>query len=173
MEKQKILFSIILFLGIGLHAQYIPDGFNFGAAITSTYQDEQLVGFSPRLEYAPTCYTSYMGTYSYQFSLTDSTIEGFHEFSYSVNTILFNFEPTYITIGGGYMFNTSSTFDEKDNDAILFFKTGDVNHGLELKLRALIRIDLPIHIFAEVNFRSLGRLYDTVGIGALYDFDLD
>ena len=171
----KVLFVILLGLGLQSQAQYIPQGVNYGIAAIGSGREEPLIGFSPRVEYAPTCYTSYMATYGYQFSLTENalTSSGFHEFSFSVNTILFNLEPVYITVGGGYMFNTSPAFDEKDTEAILFFKTGTINHGLELKLRALIRVKLPIHIFAEINIRSLGRLYDNIGVGVLYDFDLD
>ncbi len=170
---RKIILGIFIGLVMQLEAQYIPQGVNYGIAATGSFREETLLGFSPRVEYAPTCYTSYMATYGYLFPIADSTVDGIHEFSFSVNTILFNFEPTYITVGAGYMFNTSSTFDEKDNEAILFFKTGDINHGLELKLRALIRLKLPLHVFAEMNIRSLGREYDTIGVGILYDFDLD
>jgi|GEM_PF-4403708 len=129
------------------NAQYIPQGWNYGLGAVGTIGGQQQFGFSPRVEYAPTCYTS--------------------------NTILFNFDPTYITVGLGYMVNTSTAFEAMQKEALLFFTTGAINHGLQMKLRALIRMSLPMHFFIELNVKSLGRYYDAVAIGLLYDFDLN
>lgn len=155
------------------NAQYIPQGWNYGLGAVANIGEQQQFGFSPRVEYAPTCYTSYLLAYDYYFSLTNPQKEGVHELSFGVNTILFNFEPTYITVGLGYMVNTSTAFEEMQKEALLFFTSGAINHGLQMKLRALIRISLPMHFFMELNVKSLGRYYDTVAIGLLYDFDLN
>ena len=156
-----------------MQAQYIPQGWNYGVGLSTTLKDGYSLGLGPQVEYASTCYTSYIASYNYLFPVSEEGLPEYHEFSFGIHTILFNFNPAYITVGAGYMFNTASDFDEKDKEAILFFKTGSLNHGLLLKLRTLVQVSLPFHIFIEFNAKSLGRQYDTVGFGLLYDFDLD
>ncbi|SEL80258.1 hypothetical protein SAMN04487910_3300 [Aquimarina amphilecti] len=170
---KRILFVIILAcLSTVLNAQYEPSAINYGVVAVKSFSSIEEVGLGVRIEYAPNCYTTYMGEYNRLFSIgTSDEVEGYNELALGVNLILFNWYPTTITAGFGYIGNDSSAFEEIEDDALIAFTSGDFNHGAQIKLRALHQIAVPVHIFAEFNIKSLGRRYDTFLIGFSYDFD--
>ena len=113
-----------------------------------------------------------MGEYNRSFSIaSNDEAEAYNELALGVNLILFNWYPTTITAGFGYIGNDSSIFEEIEDEAFIGLRTGDFNHGVQIKLRALYQISIPVHIFAELNIKSLGRRYDTFLVGFSYDFE--
>ncbi|WP_299245697.1 hypothetical protein [uncultured Aquimarina sp.] len=170
---KRILFVIILFcLSFTANAQYEPSAINYGLVAIKSFGTVEEVGLGARIEYASNCYTTFIGEYNRLFSIgSDQEVEGYNELALGVNLILFNWYPTTITAGFGYIGNDSSVFEEIEDDALIAFRTGDFNHGAQIKIRALHQISVPVHIFAEFNIKSLGRQYDTFLIGFSYDFD--
>ncbi|MBQ4820361.1 hypothetical protein [Aquimarina sp. MMG016] len=170
---KKLLFPIIaMFFAMHISAQYDPSAINYGLVAIKSFGFTNEVGLGARMEYAPNCYTTYMGEYNRLFSIgADEEVEGYNELALGVNLILFNWYPTTITAGMGYVGNDSSVFEDIEDDAFIAFRTGNFNHGAQIKLRALHQISIPVHIFAELNIKSLGRRYDTFLIGFSYDFE--
>ncbi|MBW1295593.1 hypothetical protein [Aquimarina litoralis] len=169
---KRAFFIILISIGFVANAQYEPSAINYGLVAIKSFESAEEVGLGARIEYAPNCYTTYMGEYNRLFSVGASNeVEGYNELAIGVNLILFNWYPTTITAGFGYIGNDSSVFEEIEDDALIAFRSGDFNHGAQIKLRALHQISIPVHIFAEFNIKSLGRRYDTFLIGFSYDFD--
>ncbi|MFC5046473.1 hypothetical protein ACFSTE_03360 [Aquimarina hainanensis] len=171
--KKVIIFIFVFGFVRGIYGQYDPGAVNYGITAIKPVASQQGIGAGIRVEYAPNCYTTYMGELAQVFSL-DTEQEpsgGYHEFGIGVNLILFNWYPTTITGGIGYIGNNSSFFPSVEDDAFLAFRTGDINHGAQIKIRALYHLSTPIHVFAEFNLKSLGREYDTVLLGISYDFN--
>ncbi|GAA3522137.1 hypothetical protein GCM10022393_40840 [Aquimarina addita] len=153
-------------------AQYDPGAMNYGFSVIKSFHSLNETGAGVRLEYASNCYTTFIGEYNRLFSVgTKEDVESYNELALGVNLILFNWYPTTITAGLGYIGNDSTAFEEIEEDAFLGFRTGDLNHGVQIKIRALHQISVPVHIFAEFNVKSLGRRYDTFLVGFSYDFD--
>ncbi|MHA7058231.1 hypothetical protein ACWGOQ_0013495 [Aquimarina sp. M1] len=169
---KRILCIILLSVSFVLKAQYEPSAINYGLVAIKSFSTVNEVGLGARIEYAPNCYTTYMGEYNRLFSIgPDEEVEGYNELALGVNLILFNWYPTTITAGFGYIGNDSSIFEEIEDDALIAFKSGDFNHGAQIKIRALHQISIPVHIFTEVNIKSLGSQYHTFLIGFSYDFN--
>jgi len=170
---KKILFYIwISSIPNIIIAQYEPSAINYGVVGVKSFGAANEIGLGVRLEYAPNCYTTYMGEYNRLFSIgSEETVEGYNELAIGVNLILFNWYPTTITAGFGYVGNDSSVFEEIEDDAFIAFTSGNLNHGAQIKLRALYHLTIPVHIFAELNIKSLGRRYDTFLLGISYDFN--
>ncbi|MDH7444463.1 hypothetical protein [Aquimarina sp. 2201CG14-23] len=163
------LMSCVLFTA---KAQYEPSAINYGLVVSKGFGLANEVGVGVRLEYATNCYTTFLGEYNRSVVIGgEENEEGYNELGLGVNLILFNWYPTTITAGIGYVGNDSSFFENIEDDAFLAFRTGNFNHGAQIKLRALHQISVPVHIFAELNVKSLGRRYDTFLIGFSYDFD--
>ncbi|WP_299257266.1 hypothetical protein [uncultured Aquimarina sp.] len=169
----RILFVIIFFcLSFTATAQYEPSAINYGLVAIKSFGTVEEIGLGARIEYASNCYTTFIGEYNRLFSIgTDEEVDGYNELALGVNLILFNWYPTTITAGFGYIGNDSSVFEEIEDDALIAFRTGNFNHGAQIKIRALHQISVPVHIFAELNIKSLGRQYDTFLVGFSYDFD--
>lgn len=174
LSMDKKIFSLLLFwMSLG-YGQYEPQAINYGITVSKTLGSAGELGGGTRIEYAYNCYTTFMGEYNRFFSLGDTEdIEatGYNEFAFGVNIIMFNWYPTTIMGGIGYVGNDSKFFETIEDEAFLFFKTGDIIHGVQLKIRALHQIVPPVHLFAEFNLKSTGRRYDTVSIGVSYDFE--
>lgn len=170
---KRILFIIILCcLSFTSNAQYEPGALNYGMVAIKSFGSVDEVGLGARIEYASNCYTTFIGEYNRLFSVdTTDNPDNYNELALGVNLILFNWYPTTITAGFGYIGNDSSVFEEIEDEALIAFRSGDFNHGAQIKLRALHQISIPVHIFAELNIKSLGRQYDTFLIGFSYDFD--
>ncbi len=151
-------------------AQYDPGAVNYGLVGVKNLSIAGELGIGARIEYAHNCYTTYMAEYN-RFLDVDGTEEGYNEIAVGVNLILFNWYPTTITAGFGYIANTSAAFEAIEEDAFIGFTGGGLNHGAQIKLRALHQVSIPIHIFAELNLKSLGTRYHTVAVGFSYDFN--
>lgn len=171
-RKNYLLFALLCTV-ITVSAQYEPKAWNYGLTASKTIGYESEVGIGARIEYALNCYTTYMAEYnrSIEFSTTDEDLS-FDEIALGVNLILFNWYPTTITAGMGYVGNNSALIkDNNDDDAFLVLSSGNFNHGGQIKLRALHQLSIPLHIFAEINIKSLGSDYHTLLIGFSYDFN--
>lgn len=169
----KIL--LILFLLCSSYittAQYDPGATNYGLVAIKSFGLENEIALGARVEYAFNCYTTFLGEYNRTFAIgTEDDYAEFNELALGVNLIMFNWYPTTITAGIGYIGNDSDEFEDIEDDAFLGFRTGNFNHGAQIKMRALHQISIPLHIFAEINLKSLGRRYDTFLIGFSYDFN--
>ncbi len=153
-------------------AQYDSGATNYGLVAIKSFGLQNEAALGARVEYAFNCYTTFMGEYNRSFVIaSDQEEEVYNELALGVNLILFNWYPTTITAGIGYMGNDSSFFEEIEDEAFLAFRTGNFNHGAQIKIRALHQISTPVHIFAELNLKSLGRRYDTFLVGFSYDFN--
>ncbi|MCK8521988.1 hypothetical protein M0D21_10445 [Aquimarina sp. D1M17] len=172
MMKRIQLILVLLFCVHTAVAQYDPGAVNYGFVGIKSFGLQNEVGVGARVEYAFNCYTTFIGEYNRSFSVGDEEeYEGFNELAFGVNLILFNWYPTTITAGMSYVGNDSDFFEEIEDEAFLGFRTGNFNHGAQIKLRALHQVSIPVHIFAELNIKSLGRRYDTFLIGFSYDFN--
>jgi len=170
----KHTFFLLLFFCITTicRAQYDPGVVNYGFVGIKTFGLDTELGAGARVEYAFNCYTTFIGEYNRTFAIgAADDYEGYNELAFGVNLILFNWYPTTITAGMGYIGNDSGIFEEIQDEAFLGFRTGNFNHGAQIKIRALHQISTPVHIFAELNVKSLGRRYDTFLIGFNYDFN--
>ncbi len=168
---RRFLFSLLLLFATHTTvAQYDPGATNYGLVAIKNFGLQNEIGLGARVEYAFNCYTTFIGEYNRSFAIAEENYEGFNEFALGVNLILFNWYPTTITAGMGYAGNDSSIFEDIEDKAFLGFRTGKFNHGAQIKIRALHQISIPVHIFAELNVKSLGRRYDTFLIGFSYDF---
>lgn len=164
-----VIIGLIAFKGL---SQYDISAINYGIVVIKNLGLANEAGIGVRMEYAPNCYTTYMGEYNRLFSIgAEEEIEGYNELALGVNLILFNWYPTTITAGMGYIGNDSNSFEMIEDEAFLGFRTGGFNHGAQIKIRALHQVSAPVHIFAEFNLKSLGRRYDAVLIGFSYDFE--
>ncbi len=172
-KMNKILWLICICCGLyTASAQYDPGATNFGLVASKSFGLENEIALGGRIEYAFNCYTTFIGEYNRTFAVgADEDYEGFNELALGVNLIMFNWYPTTITAGIGYMGNDSKEFEAIEDDAFLGFRTGNFNHGAQIKLRALHQVSIPVHIFAEINVKSLGRRYDTFLVGFSYDFN--
>ena len=172
MIRKYYILYIFLCVATSAVAQYEPQAWNYGLTASKSAGFESEVGFGARIEYAPNCYTTYMAEYnrSFDFGSTEEDLS-FDEIALGVNLILFNWYPTTITAGMGYVGNNSYLIEEDSDDAFLVLSTGDFNHGGQIKLRALHQVSIPVHIFAELNLKSLGNDYHTFLIGFSYDFN--
>lgn len=172
MMKHFLILLILLFSATKVLAQYEPSAINYGFVAIKSFGFQNEGGLGVRMEYASNCYTTFLGEYNRLFSIgAEDEVEGYNELALGVNLILFNWYPTTITAGLGYIGNDSSVFETIEDEAFLGFRTGGFNHGAQIKLRALHQISIPVHIFAELNLKSLGRRYDTFLIGFSYDFN--
>ena len=170
--KRSLLIILLLCCAHTVKAQYEPGAVNYGLTAIKTANTINEVGLGARIEYASNCYTTFLGEYNRLFSVaSDDEVEGYNELALGVNLILFNWYPTTITAGFGYIGNDSSFFEEVEDDAFIGLRTGGFNHGVQIKLRALHQISIPVHIFAEVNLKSLGDQYHTFSVGFSYDFE--
>ncbi len=172
-QMKKILFIISMYsISISVNAQYDPSAINYGFVVIKSSGFDSEVGIGARIEYAPNCFTTYMAEYNRLFSVGgDDPPDGYNELALGVNLILFNWYPTTITAGFGYIGNDSSIFDDFAEEALIGLTTGDITHGVQIKLRALHQISIPVHIFAELNIKSLGNKFHTFLIGFNYDFE--
>ncbi len=170
---KKFLFAIFaLLFTVHVSAQYDPGAINYGFVGIKNFGLDNEIGLGARVEYAFNCYTTFIGEYNRSFAIgADDDYEGYNELAIGVNLILFNWYPTTITAGMGYTGNDSGIFEDIEDEAFLGITTGNFNHGAQIKIRALHQISTPVHIFAELNVKSLGRRYDTFLIGLSYDFD--
>ncbi len=146
---------------------------NYGLVVSKNFGQEKELGVGVRVEYAFNCSTTFMGEYnrSFNFDTSDENQKtGYNEFAFGVNLILFNWYPTTITAGIGYIANDGTLLDTTEDTSFLSFETGDINHGAQIKIRALHQLSDPIHVFGELNIKSLGSQYHTFLVGISYDF---
>lgn len=170
--KRILVLILLSCISYTSFSQYDPGATNYGLIVGKSFGEETEVAIGARIEYAFNCYTTFIGEYNRLFAIgADEDYEGYNELALGVNLILFNWYPTTITAGMGYVGNDSSIFENIEDEAFLGFRTGNFNHGAQIKIRALHQISTPVHIFAEFNVKSLGRRYDTFLIGFNYDFN--
>ncbi len=169
----RILALIFLWCSVyTTSAQYDPSATNYGLVASKSFGLSNEIALGARVEYAFNCYTTFMGEYNRTFAIgAEDDYEEFNELALGVNLIMFNWYPTTITAGIGYVGNDSDEFEAIEEDAFLGFRTGNFNHGAQIKIRALHQVSIPVHIFAELNVKSLGRRYDTFLVGFSYDFN--
>ena len=169
--KKSLLCVCIYCISYAAIAQYDPVAVNYGVVTTKNLGNANELGAGVRIEYAYNCSTTYMAEYTRMFSLGgEESADGYNELALGVNLILFNWYPTTITAGFGYVVNDSSFYQEVKGDNSIGISSGDLHHGAQIKLRALHEVTSSIHIFGELNIKSLGRRYDTFLIGFSYDF---
>lgn len=160
-----------MFISHTIFAQYNPGAFHYGVVGIKGFESTSEFGAGIRAEFAYNCYNTFMLEYNRMVFLSnDNENSDYNEIALGTNLILFNWYPTTITAGMGYIGNDDPTFQNKENNAVLSFQTGDFNHGVQIKVRALHHITRAIHLFGEFNIKSLGSDYHTFLIGASYDF---
>ena len=169
--KYFLLFFVTISYN-ALFAQYTPGSFHYGAAAIKGFESTNEFGAGIRVEFAYNCYNTFMLEYNRIETIGgDADNKGYNELAFGTNLILFNWYPTTITAGMGYIGNDDSAFNDEENNAALSFKTGRLNHGVQIKVRALHHITRAIHLFGEFNIKSLGNEYHTFLLGASYNFN--
>ena len=171
MKRCLTAFIIFVFFNT-TQAQYNPGAFHYGIVGVKGLESIDEVGLGARVEFAYNCYNTFLVEYNRLFSVGDADgNNGYNEIGINTNLILFNWYPTTITAGMGYIGNDDSNFERREDDATLSFRTGDINHGVQIKLRALHHLTKAVHLFGEFNVKSLGRNYHTFLVGFSYDFN--
>lgn len=166
------LIAFFILISSIIHAQYTPGAFNYGIVGVKGFDTINTLGAGIRVEYAYNCYNTFMVEYNRSFVLGgNEEAEGYNEFILGSNLILFNWNPTTITAGMGVFTNDDALFENRNNKAILSFQTGNLNHGVLIKIRALHHFTKAVHIFGEFNLKSLGSDYHTFLVGMSYDFN--
>ncbi|MBP2834190.1 hypothetical protein J8281_18475 [Aquimarina sp. U1-2] len=169
--KKMLCCILVWYYTFDSSGQYDPDAINYGIVAIKSFGLENEIALGARIEYASNCYTTFIGEYNRTFAINATdTYQEFNEFALGVNLIMFNWYPTTITAGIGYLVNDYDEFEAIQDEAFLGFRSGDFNHGAQIKMRALYQITTPIHIFAELNVKSLGRRFDTFLVGFSYNF---
>ncbi|WP_152537433.1 hypothetical protein [Aquimarina pacifica] len=174
MMRRIFLLMLLWCSGYVSYAQYDIGAMNYGLVASKNFGEEKEFGLGLRIEYAFNCSTTFMAEYNRSLAITSNKenqeYEGYNEFALGVNLILFNWYPTTITAGIGYVGNDANDFEFFEDDAFLSLQTGGMIHGAQIKIRALHQLSDPIHIFGELNVKSLGSRYHTFLIGFSYDF---
>jgi len=170
---RSVFFLTVLFgiSTLNLSAQYDIDAMNYGVMLTKNAGNAEEIGVGIRAEYAFNCSTTFLAEFNHSFALgDDKSFTSYNDWGIGVNVILFNWYPTTITAGMGYTGNDSKDFENVEDEAFLSIVAGSINHGAQVKIRALHQLSEAVHIFAEANVKSLGNRYHTFGIGISYDF---
>ena len=160
----RLFLLLFVFPFSFLYAQYNPGAINYGGSVHKNIWSNSY-GAGARVEYAANCFTTFLGEVN--LSNNDSNING--ELVSSVNLILFNFHPTTITAGMGFLLNFDKNYIENDS-SFLVFENENAQFGALMKFRALHKVSRTVHIFAEMNLRSIGREYHNVSVGYNYNF---
>ncbi|UZO80907.1 hypothetical protein NBT05_00115 [Aquimarina sp. ERC-38] len=172
--KARLFLLWVMFTTTGsvvLYGQYDINSFNYGISANKLFAVGEEIGVGVRAEYAFNCATTFLAEVNRSILFSENNNEqSYNEVALGINLILFNWYPTTITAGMGYIGNDASFFEEIEEDAYLSFITGSFNHGAQIKIRALYQVSPPLHIFIEGNVKSLGRRFDTVAIGFNFDF---
>lgn len=169
---KRLLLILIFTCSLTTYAQYTPGSYHYGLVGVKPFDAVNTIGAGVRVEYAYNCYNTFMAEYNRSFAIGDSSeAEGYNEFAFGSNLILFNWYPTTITAGMGFFTNDDSLFESRKDAAVLFFQTGDLNHGVQIKVRALHHLTKEVHLFGELNLKSLGGDYHTFLVGFNYNFN--
>ena len=169
--KKKLILLCVMAIPMIVQSQYDINSFHYGISINKNLGQAKEIGVGLRAEYAMNCSTTFIAEYNRSFFIdSENNQEGYNEVALGANIILFNWYPTTITAGIGYIGNDSSIFKSIEDNAYLSFRTGSFNHGAQIKLRGIQELTESLHLFGELNIKSLGRRYDTVVIGLSYDF---
>ncbi len=170
---KKLLFSIAFLSSIAMFSQYERGSIDFGlgAAVSIGLQEE--LGFDIRLQYASASKISSYGLeYNRFYGKEFETTQEFNEYVATYNVRLFHKETLSLTAGIGYVINDYEVLNKEEDTSSLFFKTGRINHAGLLKIRGMYNLSTPIQIFAELNFKSFGKRYDTFIFGLMYSLGI-
>lgn len=173
MKLRLLLFFLLLLWSFGeAKAQFSSFDFGAGTAISVGYQDEWALGV--RAHYHQEGW-SYLGEYNLFFrrDVTSQNTHTFNEIAVSANYYLTDLFGISIFSGLGYVGNN---FDINENDpdtSKLYVESGNFNHGLQLKFLGNIAFSARVKLYAEINFKSFGRRYDTFAFGLLYSIPME
>ena len=170
---KPILILLVFFsFFFEINAQYNPGIFNYGIVAIKGANSVSEIGGGLRVEFAYNCYNTFMVEYNRLFSVaSNNENSGYNEVVLGTSLILFNWNPTTVTAGMGYVVNNDSDFKNKVDEANLVFQTESLNHGVQIKLRGLHKLSRSIHVFGEFNLKSLGADYHNFLIGLNYEFN--
>jgi len=77
-----------------------------------------------------------------------------------------------IQLGGlGYVLYLEPINKSGSDTTTFFINSGDVSHGLQLKFNGRLPLSERLYLFAEYNFKSFGKRFDTFGFGLLYSIE--
>lgn len=166
-----IPFLFFIFCLEKAKAQTPAFDFGAGTAISVGFQDEWAVGVRTHYHWNR---WSGLAEYNlfFQRDATSQNTAHFNEIALGVNYYLTGILGISVSAGLGYVGNN---FDLNENDpdtSTLYFKSGNFNHGAQLKLLGNIPLGKRIKIYAEMNFKSFGRRYDTFAFGLLYSIPM-
>lgn len=138
-----------------------------GALLSVGLQEE--TGFDIRVQYTSTSQkNSVTGEFNRYFRKEFENTETFNEAIITYNRRIYQWETIRFTGGVGYALNNYPLATNATDTSNLFFTTGSLNHGANLKLQGSILLIEPVSLFVEVNAKSFGRRYDTVAFGLVY-----
>lgn len=168
-----VLVFFTLFLSFGeAKAQFYSFDFGAGSAISVGYQDEWAVGVRAHYHRGE---WSYLGEYNLFFrrDVTSQNTHTFNEVALGANYYLTDFFGISLFAGLGYVGNN---FDINQNDpdtSKLYLESGNFNHGAQLKFLGNLPLGKRIKLYAEMNFKSFGRRYDTFAFGLFYSIPME
>jgi len=164
---------MFFFCTCSVFSQYKNGSIDFGAGVLISIGLQEEVGFDIRMQYtSSTKQKIYIAEYNRFFIKEFEAIRIYKEFGITYNLRLFNWEPLTLTGGIGYLANDYDVLRRAEDTYNIFFSTGRFNHGAVLKFRGVYDISSPIDMFAELNFKSFGKRYDTFVIGLTYSLGL-
>ena len=168
MKKKLLLLCAFCFLAGKTAAQNPSFDFGPGAVISVGFQDEWALDV--RTHYRAREKWIFSGEYNLFFrrDVTSQNTESFTEIALTANYKLFDISGISVYGGIGY---TGNNFDVNESDpdtSTLYFETGNINHGAQIKFLGILPLGKRIKLFSELNLKSFGRRYDTFAFGLLY-----
>lgn len=151
-----------------MNAQNSSFDFGAGAIISVGFQEEW--GVDIRAHFHTNEKLSFSGAYNLFFrrDVTSQNTETFNEVALNVNYKLMEIIAISIFGGVGYVGNNFEMNHRDLDTSKLYFESGNINHGAQIKFLGTLPLGTHINIFAEMNLKSFGRRYDTFAFGLVY-----
>ncbi len=171
MKNKLVILSFLV--SLNLFSQFDRGSVDFGiGGIVSIGLQEEL-GFDIRFQYTTASkISSYTVEYNRFYGKEFETTQEYNEFAATYNLRLFYKEVITLTAGAGYVINDYEVLNIQEDTSKLFFETGRINHAALLKLSGFYHINTQIDVFAELNFKTFGKRYDTFIVGLKYSLGI-
>ncbi|GAA0871282.1 hypothetical protein GCM10009117_04280 [Gangjinia marincola] len=143
-----------------------------GTLISVGLQDEWAI--SVGAIFTPKEKVDFRAAYNLYFrrDVRNQNAENFHEVLATVQTKLIDLLGFEIDGGVGYVGNNFFINENARDTATFFVQSGDFNHGLVLNFTGVYQLSYRLSLYAEYNFKSFGKRFDTFGFGLRYTIPL-
>ncbi|PKP26363.1 MAG: hypothetical protein CVU03_03800 [Bacteroidetes bacterium HGW-Bacteroidetes-2] len=164
-----LLFCMLCFFSNRSFGQQDTFDFGVGPFISVGLQQEWAIQL--RAGYHTFHKFYYLAEYSSYFRRNKGNNEQFSEIGLSVNYPIFKILRIKVFGGLGYVLYLEPINKSGSDTTTFFINSGDVSHGLQLKFNGRLPLSERLYLFAEYNFKSFGKRFDTFGFGLLYSIE--